>query len=250
MEGTTNGVNWVRGDWDTSPVFYEYKGESRTLGDWARVKGIPSNTLKTRIKRGWSIERAIENPPSRGRTKIKNKIKKKRVTWGRKLTAFGKTMTLSEWAEYIDVSRETISYRLKQGWALEKALSKKAKYTTPKEDRAGYGSMREATPWEKRIYLLCSGARHRRPEDFTLEWQGVYEGLKKRGFKCAQTGIPLHLNNKGTSPWAPSIDRIDPKKGYSPENVQVVCYMYNTAKNKFDPTDVERMAKALVASSA
>lgn len=48
---------------------YEYKGESHTLPEWARITGINFKCLDTRIKRGWSIEKAFETP-------IHKKIKK------------------------------------------------------------------------------------------------------------------------------------------------------------------------------
>jgi hypothetical protein len=40
----------------------EYKGQSQTLQTWADQIGIRSNTLLYRLKRGWSVERAMESP--------------------------------------------------------------------------------------------------------------------------------------------------------------------------------------------
>jgi hypothetical protein len=45
-----------------------------------------------------------------------------------------------------------------------------------------------------------------------------------------------------------SIDKIDPKKGYTLENSRVVVWIYNAAKNIFTDEDVMRMANALVNS--
>ena len=37
-----------------------YKGETKSLGAWAKELGINESTLKTRIKRlGWSVEKAF-----------------------------------------------------------------------------------------------------------------------------------------------------------------------------------------------
>lgn len=41
------------------------------------------------------------------------------------ITAFGKTMTQSQWAEETGIKRETIAMRMKRGWSAELALAKK-----------------------------------------------------------------------------------------------------------------------------
>lgn len=43
-------------------VKISYKGEERTLVEWARLYHIRDCTLRGRIKRGWSIEEALEIP--------------------------------------------------------------------------------------------------------------------------------------------------------------------------------------------
>ena len=40
--------------------FLEYKGVKKPLTIWAREKGLNPSTLLYRIKRGWSVEKAIE----------------------------------------------------------------------------------------------------------------------------------------------------------------------------------------------
>lgn len=71
---------------------------------------------------------------------------------------------------------------------------------------------------------------------------------------CEATGIPLELSGekfKGYGhfrPWTPSLDRIDPTKGYTTDNVKVVCWMYNQAKGVSTHEAVVRMAHALIAN--
>lgn len=62
--------------------------------------------------------------------------------------------------------------------------------------------------------------------------------------KCEITGIEFYLG-EGHSPWSPSIDRKDSAKGYVPDNIQVVCWMYNAAKGAHRHEDVMKMAAAL-----
>jgi hypothetical protein len=82
--------------------------------------------------------------------------------------------------------------------------------------------------------------------ELTREWLEE----RVRAGRCEVTGLPFELAtySRGTrfSPWAPSIDRLDPTGHYAPENCQVVIWMYNLCKNKWADADVLRMAEALV----
>jgi hypothetical protein len=54
-------------------IFIEYKGESKTLGEWAELLRIRNCVLNNRIKRlGWSIKKAFETP-TRKNSKTFNK---------------------------------------------------------------------------------------------------------------------------------------------------------------------------------
>lgn len=68
-----------------------------------------------------------------------------------------------------------------------------------------------------------------------------------QNWKCAKTGIPFDFEGmKGKRPFGPSIDRIDPSKGYTADNIQIVCNIYNFAKNQFHHDDVVRFAESLL----
>lgn len=64
---------------------------------------------------------------------------------------------------------------------------------------------------------------------------------------CEQTGIPFDLDRVGTA-FAPSVDRIDSKGGYTMDNVQVVCRIFNTMKLHYEDGDLNRFIDALAAS--
>jgi hypothetical protein len=40
-------------------VFFEFAGHRLTLPQWARKLGVPLGTLRTRLNRGWSVERTL-----------------------------------------------------------------------------------------------------------------------------------------------------------------------------------------------
>lgn len=62
---------------------------------------------------------------------------------------------------------------------------------------------------------------------------------------CPVLGIPLK-RNKGTGKAAassPSVDRIDPTKGYVPGNVQIMSYKANCMKNNASPDELRTFAE-------
>lgn len=83
--------------------------------------------------------------------------------------------------------------------------------------------------------------------DLTIEW--IEEKVARD--ECERTGIPFSDNLDLTAskdPFAPSLDRIDPAKGYTKDNVQVVCTIYNLAKSDWGDGPVIKMATALLSS--
>lgn len=83
---------------------------------------------------------------------------------------------------------------------------------------------------------------------------GVRERCKRSGFElnidkefilnklnigvCEATGIELDMHDIIYKPYAPSLDRIDSNAGYTKDNVQLVCMIYNFCKNKFTTEQV------------
>lgn len=65
--------------------------------------------------------------------------------------------------------------------------------------------------------------------------------------KCKITDIPFEFSQEKywRSPWTPTPDRIDSTKGYTKDNVQWVCYIYNAMKDEFSVKDVEIFLESL-----
>ena len=40
----------------------EHNGETHTIAEWDRIKGYPPKTVGRRLRRGWSVEEAIDTP--------------------------------------------------------------------------------------------------------------------------------------------------------------------------------------------
>lgn len=83
--------------------------------------------------------------------------------------------------------------------------------------------------------MLASARRRARKcgAEFSITAELV-EGLLQSG-RCAISGIPLDLEPPENlepgprNPIAPSLDRIDPDRGYVPGNVRIVCVAINSA---------------------
>jgi hypothetical protein len=68
---------------------------------------------------------------------------------------------------------------------------------------------------------------------------------------CAVSGVEFVMSesfHKGNI-FCPSLDRIDPTKGYVKGNVRVVCHGYNLAKHEGTDADVLKLARAIVAKA-
>lgn len=127
---------------------------------------------------------------------------------------------------------------------------------------------RKANPEKRRQYTAKWREKHRNTA--MIKAQTILDGMvrrsKAKGFarpeftkaevaeiisgKCAKTGIQFEFDQSkySKSPWTPVPDRIDSSKGYTKENVQWVCHMYNSMKQDFSEEDVDTFIAALLAS--
>lgn len=64
------GAQWRRREAKT----VSYGGRSLTIHEWAKLTGIPHNTLRVRLDRGWTVEQALSlpTPEQRNRGVVSN----------------------------------------------------------------------------------------------------------------------------------------------------------------------------------
>lgn len=65
--------------------------------------------------------------------------------------------------------------------------------------------------------------------------------------RCALSGIPMVWGQGRVSPYSASVDRIDPTKGYSADNVRIVCHSVNAFRGRMTDTEMLGIAKEIVA---
>jgi len=105
---------------------------------------------------------------------------------------------------------------------------------------------KELNSLEGRALLLRNRCKQRAKlygHTFNLTKQLIIDKLKAG--VCEATGIQLDFSTMDYNPYSPSIDRIDSKKGYTDDNIQVTCLIYNFCKNKFTEEQVKNFFKLI-----
>ena len=117
VNGNYEPKNWrftnakVQANNRTNTIILEFQGKSQSLQEWADELGISESTIRWRLNKGYSTEKALT-------TKVR-----KTVRQGKKyLTHKGNTKTVSEWARYLGIDSKILYTRLKRGWTIEKTL--------------------------------------------------------------------------------------------------------------------------------
>lgn len=97
-----------------------------------------------------------------------------------------------------------------------------------------------------RFYAARDRAR-KKSLSFDLTTEFLEELWCKQEGKCAITNIPMtYLNDNGRTYTNVSIDRIDSNKGYTKENVQLVCMAVNQMKSDLTMDEVLIICEAVV----
>lgn len=97
-----------------------------------------------------------------------------------------------------------------------------------------------------RYILLCKRRRSDKYE-VTITENDVQNLWEAQNGQCAVTGVDLHLKQRGEKicPFTLSIDRKESSLGYTVNNIQLVSYSANLAKNTFDEETFASWVKAV-----
>lgn len=96
----------------SSNRYVTFKGETHTISEWSKITGINYGTLKDRIlKNGWTIEDALTKSPDDSHNK------KKMIEYQ------GHIYTTKELADITGKSQNTILYKLRNGWGVDRILA-------------------------------------------------------------------------------------------------------------------------------
>ena len=123
-------------------------------------------------------------------------------------------------------------------------------------DRNLYRDRCAAVP-QRELALLLRNARKNsvsRGLQCTLTTQDMQRMAERSGGKCELSGRPFEfgvademagLPGRRRRLWAASIDRIDSRAGYVPENCRLVCMAVNAARQEFGDAVLFKIARAL-----
>jgi hypothetical protein len=97
-----------------------YDNITQPIEEWALDYGIPAHLIRNRLRKGWSVERAITEPM---RTTPGERLKENEAPEQPKPCALytynGRTLTPREWAEETGLKIEVIYNRAKRGMPLD-----------------------------------------------------------------------------------------------------------------------------------
>lgn len=79
--------------------------------------------------------------------------------------------------------------------------------------------------------------------EFTIDREQIFGLYKKQKGLCALSGMELSI--EPGSLWGLSIDKIDPSKGYTLDNVQLLCWAVNRAKGEMNQSEFIQMCRLI-----
>jgi hypothetical protein len=100
-----------------------------------------------------------------------------------------------------------------------------------------------------RALTLINGAKRnaqRKNIKFDLPFEFIYEKLISG--TCEITDIPFDFSRPSSTiknPYSPSLDRIDPKKGYTMDNVRVVIWQFNMMKGEISDKELVQLCNLI-----
>lgn len=105
-----------------------------------------------------------------------------------------------------------------------------------------------------RLYNIFQAAKERSSRKkipFDISFDDVVKMYNDQKGLCSLSGLKLVTNelresNKHYYPYAPSIDKIDPSKGYVLSNIRIVAVIVNLALNQFGDDVFDIMCKSYI----
>ena len=95
---------------------------------------------------------------------------------------------------------------------------------------------------------LAHGLR-RKPTENPATIEDLMQKWRKQKGLCALTGLKMTWGQGKVLPTSISIDRIDPEKGYSADNLRLICHAVNAFRGRMSDAQMLEMARAIVAKA-
>lgn len=109
-----------------------------------------------------------------------------------------------------------------------------------------YRKTRVSVPWQFTLMALKSRAKRRGLAfDLDSEWAS-----SRWTGNCELSGIPFVLDGTTRNPFTLSVDKIDPKKGYTKDNCRFILWALNAFKGESDDATMLKIARILVTNTS
>jgi len=98
------------------------------------------------------------------------------------------------------------------------------------------------------LYSTVRGRARKRKLKWDLSRSRFDQIVARADGRCEVTGIPFsfdHVRGVSRRPWVPSLDRKNSRKGYTKENVRLVCVAANLAMNEWGVSVLKRLADSM-----
>lgn len=132
-------------------------------------------------------------------------------------------------------------------WRKRPEVRAKEQARSRTKERLAYRKQNDETPRGRSMALLCSTRSNAKRYGllFDIDLSDILPTIEAG--KCSVTGIPFDLRRgfgRGL-PWAPSVDKLDPTKGYVKGNVRVIVWCLNAALGAWGDSVLNTLVTAL-----
>lgn len=107
-----------------------------------------------------------------------------------------------------------------------------------------YRKTRVTVPWQFTLMAIKARAKKRKIE---FELDSAWAAARWTG-KCELSGVTFILDALSRGPFAPSVDKIDPKKGYLKNNCRFILWALNAFKGESSDEVMLDIARSLIAN--
>ncbi len=119
---------------------------------------------------------------------------------------------------------------------------------TAEQAQRWYESSRRSTAKTPRMALWVSrnNAYNRRPHEDFVRLDQLMEMWRAQEGSCAISGVTMTWQKGTIQPTSISLDRIDNDRGYTVDNVRLVCFCVNAFRNRMTDDEMFAMAVSIV----
>lgn len=129
-------------------------------------------------------------------------------------------------------------------------LDKRCHKCKTKQNKIARANYSDEKRLEKILQERWLGARDRakyKNRKFDITKEDLMELWNKQEGKCAISKLPMtYTMDNGRNPYNISVDQINPSKGYTKDNIQLVCMCVNQLKSDFDMETVINICKNIL----